>query len=257
MRKLRFLVDVDEVLADFRTPALEVMSSVMGRRYSIHDFDVWDIFSVLDGPKKDLVLSIIDKQGFCHDLQPFPEAQKAIAELQTMCEVYVVTSPYHSLSWVYERNLWLKTHYGFDKSQVVHTSAKYLVRGDIFLDDKPDHVEAWTRENPHGLGMLWHTPNTRGLDHLRVNSWGQVLSKVGEYGRSRGEYAGEYMSPSDSDEVAVGQVWRYDGTPYIVVSANDSRESLGSWVMSSLTGGQTAYMHRPTRLSGKWVKEST
>lgn len=199
MRKLRFLVDVDEVLADFRTPALEVMSSVMGQRYSIEDFEVWDIFSTLEGPRKDLVLAIIDKQGFCHDLQPFPEAQKAIAELQTMFDVYVVTSPYHSLSWVYERNLWLKTHYGFDKSQVVHTSAKYLVRGDIFLDDKPEHVESWTKENHHGLGMLWHTPNTRGLglDHLRVRSWEEVLTKVKAFaGESQEKLCGQQARTS-------------------------------------------------------------
>jgi len=56
-------------------------------------------------------------------------------------------------------------------------------------------------------------------------------------------------------EVDVGQVWLYRGTdPYLVASVNDSRESLGSWVMTSIPDGRTIYMHKQARLRGKWVK---
>lgn len=48
MRRLRLLVDVDGVLGDFQTPALDIMAEVTGRRYQPEDFEVWDIFSVLD-----------------------------------------------------------------------------------------------------------------------------------------------------------------------------------------------------------------
>lgn len=87
--------------------------------------------------------------------------------------------PMHSRHWVFERTEWLKEHFDIDLRHVIHTSSKYLVHGDVFLDDKPDHVEGWRREHPNGLAMLWHTSNTRtlGMDDLRVKSWDEVVKR--------------------------------------------------------------------------------
>jgi len=180
MVKPRFLVDADEVLFDLQGPVLDIMAEVTGRQYRPEDFEVWDLFSVLTEVEKARVFDRMDAPGFCDSLQPFPEAVAALERVRRHAEVIAVTSPYHGPLWVYERSNSLKRHFGFAKNQVVHTSAKYLVRGAFFLDDKPEHVTSWAAENPEGCSMLWHTPNTRtlGLDHLRVFSWDQVLAKV-------------------------------------------------------------------------------
>lgn len=180
MRRLRLLVDVDEVLGDFQTPALDIMAKVTGRRYRPEDFEVWDIFSVLTDEQKELVFAEIEKPGFCSNLKPLRGAVEAIRYLRSLVDIFPVTSPFHSVPWVTERNQWLGDHFGWKKSEIVHTSAKFLVRGDAILDDKPEHIVAWTAEYPAGLGMLWHIPNTRtlGHDHLRVRSWEEVIERV-------------------------------------------------------------------------------
>lgn len=180
MAKPRFLVDADEVLFDLQGPLLDIMSVVTGRRYRPEDFEVWDLLSILNEEQAEWVYLQMEAPGFCASLKPFPEAIKALERIRKHAEVIAVTSPLDAPLWVYERARSLKDHFGFTKNQIVHTSGKYLIPGDFFLDDKPEHVSSWASEHPTGCSMLWHTPNTRtlGLDHLRVFSWEQVLAKV-------------------------------------------------------------------------------
>jgi 5'(3')-deoxyribonucleotidase len=176
----RLLVDVDEVLADFQTPAFAVIHKITGRSYKPDDFLVWDIFGVLSDEEAQAVFDVMEQPGFCSSLQPTPGAIEAIEELREFAEIYAVTSPQHNRHWVYERTEWLLEHFKLNKAHIIHTAAKYLVRGDAFLDDKPEHVEHWAHENPDKLAMLWHIPNTRNLGQglLRVRSWSEVINRV-------------------------------------------------------------------------------
>jgi len=180
MLKPYFLVDVDEVLYDLHDPVLALMAKVTGRRHQIEEIKVWDLFSVLGEEERTQVFEYMNAPGFCSALRPFPEAVVALDQIRRHAEVIAVTNPYPSPSWVYERSNSLKRDFGFSRGQIIYTSAKYLVRGDYFLDDNPNYVSSWAAENPDKCSMLWHTPNTRtlGLDHLRVFSWDQVLERV-------------------------------------------------------------------------------
>ncbi len=178
--KPRLLVDVDEVLADFQSPAFEVIARITGRSYKPEDFEVWDIFTALNDEELQAVGEAIELPGFCSSLRPTPGAVEAIWEIREFADVYVVTSPQHNRHWVYERTEWLMEHFKFKKAQIIHTAAKYMVRGHAFLDDKPEHVQHWAHENPEGLAMLWHIPNTRAIGQglLRVKSWSEVIEQV-------------------------------------------------------------------------------
>lgn len=176
----RFLCDADEVLFDFQEPTLDIMQKVTGRRYVANDFEVWDVFSVLSPEELKGVFAELEKPGWCTSLEPKPGTIEAIEELRSICDVYVVTSPFHSKTWVHERYAALAKHFGFKKNEVVHTNAKHLVVGDMFLDDNPEHVDHWNAAHPGKVGMLWHIPNTRKLpyDRVRVRSWAEVVAKA-------------------------------------------------------------------------------
>lgn len=181
MGRKRLLVDVDEVLGDFQTPTFDIIHRLFGRKITHHDFDVWDCFSLLSEQERKDVFVEVSKPGFCTNIRPIPGAFEAIEQLRQFVDVYAVTSHFpQSATWVHERDEWLVNHFKFSRRSIVHTSAKYLVRGDAFLDDNPDHVRNWLNEYPEGLGMLWHIPNTRKLPHddIRVRSWGEVSERV-------------------------------------------------------------------------------
>lgn len=184
-RRLRVLLDVDEVLALFHPPAFDLIEMVTGRRYQAEEIDAWDIFSVLNEEQKKAVNAEIEKPGWCSRLKVAPGAQEAVRELRTMADVYPVTSPYHSVPWVKERADWLNDLFGWKPTEIVHTGAKFLVSGDALVDDNPYHIDTWSEEHPDALAMLWDIPNTRRMpyDLVRVSSWVEMLVRVDRHRR--------------------------------------------------------------------------
>jgi 5'(3')-deoxyribonucleotidase len=179
-QRKRFLFDADEVLLDFQNACFEILRKFNGRVLTAQDYLVWDFFVELTPEENAHVRGEVSKPGFCRHLKPLPGAQEAVTKIRELVDVFALTSPWDSPTWVYERGESLKEHFGFAKKHVVQTSAKYLVGGDFFLDDNPDHVTHWAEEHPNGVAMLWHIPNTRqlGLNQFRVRSWDEVLDKV-------------------------------------------------------------------------------
>jgi 5'(3')-deoxyribonucleotidase len=178
--KPRFLVDVDEVLVDFQTPAFAHLERLFGRKVTSDDYTVWDMFALMSEDEKTAIFAEVAKPGYCRALEPKPGAVEAIKTLRRMVDVYAVTSHFPGPTWVHERDAQLKEDFGFSGKDIIHTSAKFLVRGDYFLDDNPTHVNAWAAEHPTGIAMLWHIPNTRrlGFDDLRVRTWDEVIARV-------------------------------------------------------------------------------
>jgi len=181
MRRKRLLVDVDEVLADFHTPVFDLAAKLFGKKLTSEDFDTWDLFDHFPKAERKALFNAMEQPGYCTSLPPLPGALEAIQELRNYVDVYVVTSPFPSPTWVSERYAWLHEHFNFKPSEVITTSSKFVVAGDAFLDDRPDNVVDWLEAHPQKTGMLWHTPNTKTLvehDSLRVYSWEQVIQKV-------------------------------------------------------------------------------
>lgn len=174
-------MDVDDVLADFKTPVLDLMVELFGIVVDLHAFEAWDLFTVLTPEQQEVLLREMSRPGYCSELLPYHEAKEGIDNLRQLAEVVVVTRPFVSPTWVYERMHWLIEHFGFDEHSIINTAAKHMVRGDAFLDDNPHNVLKWTEEHPQGLGMMWALPNTEripGCDRIRVRTWEEVYDRV-------------------------------------------------------------------------------
>jgi 5'(3')-deoxyribonucleotidase len=175
----RFLVDVDDVLADLRPKVLRIVNEVSGIEHTPDDFTDWNYFCVLDADQKKKAFEIMGTPGFCRSLQVLPGAKEAIRELKGLVKVLAVTWPFH-VEWFNERYEWLEQEVGIPKEDVILAGAKYAVAGKWFLDDNLDNVLSWSSGNPCMESMLWHTRATRdfGYDHLRVHSWDEVVQRV-------------------------------------------------------------------------------
>jgi len=175
----RFLVDVDDVLADLRPKVLRIVNEISGIEHTPDDFTGWDYFSVLDEYQKHRAFQLMRVPGFCRSLQVLPGAKEAIRELQGLVKVLAVTWPFH-VEWFNERYEWLEQEVGIPKADVILASSKYAVAGKWFLDDNLDNVLSWSEGNPYMEPMLWDTRATRdlGYDRLRVHSWDEVIQRV-------------------------------------------------------------------------------
>jgi 5'(3')-deoxyribonucleotidase len=179
-QRKRLLIDVDEVLVDFQGPAFDLLEQHFGKKFGPEDCEVWDMFTLFTPEEKAKVVEEIEKPGWCRALKVKEGAVEAVAELRKLVDVYAVTSHFTSPTWVHERDAQLMEDFGFQRREIVHTSAKFLVSGEYMLDDRPANLESWKAEHPEGIAMLWHIPNTRklGMDDIRMKSWQEVIDRI-------------------------------------------------------------------------------
>jgi len=147
--------------------------------------DTWDIFQVIEGfmgkDARDAVVREINKEGFCLELPVFAGAKETVSALKELgVDIIIVTSPWTSKTWVYERTKWLKDHFGFQGSNIIHTSGKWRIKGDLFIDDHPTNVEKWAAHNGYEGAFVWNTPQNRKDEIVmpRLHSWAELLELV-------------------------------------------------------------------------------
>lgn len=191
MKRPRILVDCDGILSDFVSPALDLIHSHTGDRHTVDEITQWDVFAAVGKKEHEHILdAAVEHRRFCETMPLQPGAKEAIDELRNIGDVYIITSPYDARSWVYERTRWLIQHFGFNKKQIANISAKFLVPGDVLLDDSDTNLKDWSAEWPTGvttarpLPLLWDRPWNRHVNHPgvnRVDDWDTVVKKVKEH----------------------------------------------------------------------------
>jgi 5'(3')-deoxyribonucleotidase len=177
------LVDCDDVVGRFNHGICKLIFERTGVQYTEEDIRTWDIFQTISHPEhpdlEDHCYAIANSPGWCLDIEPFPGAQEGIAKLREVSEVFFVTSPFKGITWEGERRAWIEKHFGVDKKHVIQAHAKFLVRGEFLVDDKPDNIRKWQNYNPDDVAMLWDRPHNRDADDLyRVHSWQAVLEDI-------------------------------------------------------------------------------
>ena len=117
-----------------------------------------------------------NSDNFATRIRPYDGAVEGAKSLMEIADVYFVTSPiWTSKTWMYDRALWLRTYFGVDNGRIIFTSSKHLVRGDIFIDDKLETVEKWSRHNPQAYAVLWNQPYNQDCTGLiRARDWSVI-----------------------------------------------------------------------------------
>jgi 5'(3')-deoxyribonucleotidase len=157
MTKPIIALDCDGVLSDWHEHAFYILNKLLDSNYSVKDLKEWDINELLEGSNisKNEFWKAINSSTMVQDLNPYPEALKGVAKLKEIADIYVCTSPMvHYHNWIIHRNTWLKKHFDIDSKKVIHTSAKYLISANIFVDDHPNNVQKWS-DRQNGIAVLW------------------------------------------------------------------------------------------------------
>ena len=168
------LVDVDGVLANFIEANLRTLHAIGAGPFVHDDVTTWAMEDCLGltAPQRARMKARWAEPGFAASIPEYPGAREGVAALREVADVYACTAPMHSSpTWQHERHHWLVERFGFDHKQIVQTPAKYLVRGDMLIDDKPEHVAAWQETNPGGVGVLWSRAYNAGADLRRESEW--------------------------------------------------------------------------------------
>lgn len=179
-RRPVILLDCDGILADFIGGVLPLIHRVTGRQAAREQITAFDFAASL-GLNPDEAAAVKRAIGcsdrFASTLEAYPGAIEGVGTLREVADVYIVTSPWNSNpTWTHDRETWLRRHFGIPHSHVIHGSAKHLVRGDVFVDDKTETVVAWQAAHPSGRALRWSTPhNARdAYGGSSTNDWNVV-----------------------------------------------------------------------------------
>lgn len=188
--KPRILLDVDGVVCDFQTPALDAIERVSGTRPPVDDYE---FLSKVDKTHHAACWAAMNEPAFCSDLMPYDGARAFVDALRDVSRVVFVTSPMRGLEWEGRRRRWLIEHMGADWADVISAADKTPVSGFAFLDDGPSHVRAWRAEHPGSLALLWNRPYNAGvgdLDPVRVSSYPEAFLRIQQRAAERSELWG-------------------------------------------------------------------
>lgn len=184
MRRPIVLFDCDGVLSDMAAEMLRIASMLFGHNPDPALLKEWDVCKALGLTKaeEELIYREMDVPGWAQKLQVIEGAKEAVKEIESVADLYVLTAPvWSSPTWGFDRCQWLKREFDIGYKRVIITHAKYLVHGDVFLDDKPSNVHAWQEKwGTEGLGLVRHYDYTHG-DHMhlpRTHEWGHVIEHV-------------------------------------------------------------------------------
>jgi 5'(3')-deoxyribonucleotidase len=173
---------VDGVIANFRKLFVDCCNEANGTEFTTENTgDDWSYTKSLGLSREDSARTWehICHHGRANDMELLPGALFGVETLiKTGHAVYFVTSPVPSSStWCYDRRQWLSRHFGVEAAEkVVFTNQKHLVRGDVFVDDKPENVRTWEAAFPENVGVVW-MPSVPAPDllqphgRIQFNDW--------------------------------------------------------------------------------------
>ena len=179
--KIRVLVDVDGVLADFPAAVLQFCNTYGcapgARPWVLEDVKEHDILKALrlEHLQERLDTWCADTD-MCRSLPLYDGAQAFVEELKSFAEVVIVTASYGAVpNWNHARLAWLEEHFGIDKADVVFAKRKELVAGNMLIDDKLRNIDAWRNAWGHqGCAAVFDRPWNRGIQY-RVQSYAEAL----------------------------------------------------------------------------------
>lgn len=172
---MRVLLDCDGVLAD----CIPYLFKRIGADFG--PVDNWDFLKFLEGEQKTRATQLMKEPVFWAFLPLIEGAQEGVKRIEDAGhEIHYVTSEWKSCSgWGNARRYWLKENFGADPSRVHISDSKHIISGDVFVDDKPEHILSWDVEQGGGFrtsAILMDSHHNQNFDWAHRFDWSKLLS---------------------------------------------------------------------------------
>lgn len=171
-------VDMDGVLANFGQGVIKVFQDkhyIFAEDQVAWHIEEWVVPEQREAARVDMNLALQTKE-FWENLNPVAGAIDGFKYLMKNHEVYIATTPWSSDDCYTGKRAWVKRCLKrFDLDRLIFIKDKFLLRGDLIIDDKPKNVETFC-----GQGILYTQPwNLKPPTTLpRANNWDQVIKRV-------------------------------------------------------------------------------
>jgi len=160
MRKLRILVDMDQVLNNLLDWWVEYLNARYGANANVRDIRKWDLSCIYPALTKEEVDRPISEDAFWGGLSTKPHSVETMEKMVgDGHEVYVVTAASVYLT-IPAKIDWLLANYPFLRwGNVVIANKKQIISGDVLIDDAIHNLEGGDY-----FKILIDSPNNTGYD---------------------------------------------------------------------------------------------
>jgi 5'-nucleotidase len=149
MRKLTVLCDLDAIVVDLLSPWLAFYNARYNDVLSIHDITDWDIHKFTKPECGVRIYEFIDSGEVYMNLKALPGAVEGINEIERQGhEVIIVSAGSKNLATAGHKLEWCKKFLGFKRQKCIIAHKKYLIRGDVFIDDSPPNIRDYRTHWP-------------------------------------------------------------------------------------------------------------
>lgn len=176
--KLTVLVDVDNVLENLNEAWVNAVNEKYGTTTSPEDIASWDIEQYFEGLSRTQVFSPLHDESFWERLEPIGGASEYLKKLIDDGHQVVLVTSSHPDTIIYKYSF-INRYFPFISfKDIIFTSKKQMVRGDVMIDDAPHNLEGGRY-----IGLLMDSPHNRNYDatahgFIRVDSWEQIYKAV-------------------------------------------------------------------------------
>ncbi|MBR2824626.1 MAG: hypothetical protein IKE24_13210 [Clostridia bacterium] len=176
---MTILVDMDDTIEQLLKAWVARANEKFDRAVTLDEIDDWNVAKPYPGISREGIYGVTYEKGFWESVEPMPGAAEALKHLMDEGhEVYIVTAtePEH----VEEKMKGLLFRYFpfLSWNQVIITSRKQMVRGDVLIDDGIHNLEGGAYRK-----ILFTAPHNRFYDAegngmIRVSTWKEVVEII-------------------------------------------------------------------------------
>ena len=176
---MTILVDMDDTMEQLLKAWLRRVNEKYGRHVTMDEITGWDVSEPYPGLTREQVYGVMSEPGFWYSVEPLPGAAEALRHfLDEGHEIFIVTATdYVSIREKMEGLLF--RYFPFlNWNQVIVTSRKQMIRGDVLIDDGIHNLEGGAYEK-----ILFTAPHNRDYDAqahgmIRVHSWAETVAVI-------------------------------------------------------------------------------
>ena len=184
---MTILIDMDDTIEMLLKAWVSGVNRKYHRSVSYEEVSSWDVSSAFPGLTHDQVYDVPLEAGFWKTVEPIPGAAEAIQHfMEAGHEVFIVTAtPYESVTEkltdvLFRYFPFLSWH------QLIITSRKQLIRGDVLIDDGIHNLEGGDY-----IKILMTAPHNRSYDAeangmIRVHDWAEIEEVIRRISSAQG-----------------------------------------------------------------------
>jgi 5'(3')-deoxyribonucleotidase len=169
-KKFRILIDMDDTITNFLEEVINEYNKTYGTSHSIDEVTEWVIPSSFEYG----LFSVLELTNILTIITPKLDSIEYINKwIDEGYDVFIVSDCCNRYQSYRDKLKWLKTYIPkFDLSHFIPCKEKYVISGDVLIDDNLDNLEKWSLHNPYGMDLLMTAQHNKGIqDERRIYSF--------------------------------------------------------------------------------------